>query len=96
MNLAELETKLIAAARSHPPSDHVPYAFEQRVMARLRERPAADPAAFWARALWRGALSCVAVVVLLSAFSWFAPAGGDLNDHLDDTVLAAVPPDAEF
>ena len=37
MNLAELETKLIAAARCHPPGDRVPYAFEQRVMARLRD-----------------------------------------------------------
>lgn len=96
MNLAELETKLIAAARSHLPSDRVPYAFEQRVLAQLRKPPAADPAAFWARALWRGALSCVAVVLLLSAFAWFTPAGSDLSDHLDDTVLAAVPRDAEF
>lgn len=96
MNLAELETKLLAAARNNPPSDHVPYAFEQRVMARLRERPAADPAAYWAQALWRGALSCVAVVVLLGAFSWFSPATSDLDDHLDETLLAAVPHDSEF
>jgi len=96
MNLAELETKLIAAARCHPPGDRVPYAFEQRVMARLRERPIADASAFWARALWRGAMSCVAVVVLLGAFSWFTPVGSDLSDHLDETVLAAVPHDTEF
>ena len=29
MNLAELERKLIAAARANPPSDRVPYAFEK-------------------------------------------------------------------
>ena len=39
MNLAELERKLIAAARANPPSDRVPYAFEKRIMARLAARP---------------------------------------------------------
>ena len=96
MNLAELEHKLIAVARAHPPSEHVPYAFEQRILARLRERPALDPTAFWARAMWRGALSCVAVVLLLGAFSWISPNASDLNDHLEDAVLAAVPHEAEF
>ena len=38
MNLAELERKLIAAARANPPSDRVPYAFEKRIMARLAAR----------------------------------------------------------
>ena len=55
MNLAELERKLIAAARANPPSDRVPYAFEKRIMARLAARPVADGWALWARALWRAA-----------------------------------------
>ena len=53
MNLAELERKLIAAARANPPSDRVPYAFEKRIMARLAAWPVADSWALWARALWR-------------------------------------------
>ena len=36
MNLPKLQEKLLAAARGNPPGDQVPYAFEQRVMARLR------------------------------------------------------------
>ena len=36
MNINLLQEKLIRAARHHPPSEHVPYAFEQRIMARLR------------------------------------------------------------
>lgn len=93
MNLAELERKLIAAARANPPSDHVPYAFEQRIMARLRERPGYDAAAFWARSLWRAAVSCVAVVLMLGAFTMIAPAGDgglSLEQELEDALLAPV------
>ena len=42
MNLAELQKKLIAAARANAPGDHVPYAFEKRVMALLASRVAPD------------------------------------------------------
>ena len=73
MNLAELERKLIAAARANPPSDRVPYAFEKRIMARLAARPMADDWELWARALWRAAAPCVAIMVLLGAWSFFAP-----------------------
>jgi hypothetical protein len=92
MNLAELERKLIAAARAHPPSDHVPYAFERRIMARLGSRSAKDVAAFWAHSLWRAAGSCIAVVILLSALSFLSPAdkSQDLSQELDNLVLAAV------
>lgn len=92
MNLAELEQKLIASARSHPPSDHVPYAFEKRIMARVGASPARDVMAFWARALWRAAASCVAIVVLLSAWSLFSPPSNnqDFSQQFANTVLAAV------
>ena len=42
MNLAELQKKLIAAARADVPGDQVPYAFEKRVMALLASRVAPD------------------------------------------------------
>lgn len=92
MNLAELERKLLAVARAHPPGDRVPYAFEKRIMARLGARPAADVSAFWARALWRAAVSCLAVVLLLSAWSVLAPARSapDFSQQFESTVLAAV------
>jgi hypothetical protein len=94
MNLAELERKLIAAARANPPSDRVPYAFEKRIMARLAARPAADGWAFWARALWRAAAPCAAIMLLLGAWSWLTPESGasasDLSQDLEQTLLAAV------
>jgi len=96
MNLAELERKLIAAARANPPSDWVPYAFEKRILARLTTRPLADGWELWARALWRAAALCVAIMVLLGAWSFFnqnkAPAN-DLSQALEQTLLAAVDQD---
>ncbi len=94
MNLAELQRKLIAAARANPPSDHVPGGFEQRVMARLQERPARDEWALWARALWRAAAACAVVMLLLGAWSAIvpdgSPASGDLSQAFDNAVLAAA------
>ena len=97
MNLAQLERKLIAAARANPPSERVPYAFEKRIMAHLASRPVVDDWALWARALWRAAAPCVAIMLLLGAWSFFAarssaPAS-DLSQDLEKTLLAAVDQD---
>jgi hypothetical protein len=97
MNLAELEQRLIAAARANPPSDRVPYAFEKRIMALLAAQPAVDAGALWARALWRAAAPCVAIMLLLGAWSWLAPQSSlpanDLSQDLEQTLLAAVDQD---
>ena len=104
MNLAKLEQKLVAVARANPPSDQVPYAFEKRIMARLAVRPALDGCALWARALWRAAAPCAAIMLLLGAWSLFTPsrgaatsaATGDLSQQLEQTLLAAVDQDQSF
>jgi len=99
MNLPELERKLIAAARANPPAETVPYAFEQRILARLRERSAYDASAFWAQSLWRAAVSCVAAVLMLGAFTWLAPAGAGaetLGQEFESTLLAPVHADSQF
>ena len=99
MNLESLRQKLLAAARANPPRDHVPYAFEKRILARLKEKPALDLAALWARALWRAAAPCVAITLLLGAWSQISvdPAATgliaedqDLAQHFEQTMLAAV------
>jgi len=94
MNLAELERKLIAAARSRPVSEAVPYAFEQRIMAHLRTRPTMDDWSLWARALWRAAGPCVGIMLLLGTWSFLAPVSAtpatDLSQEFENTVLAAV------
>ena len=97
MNLAQLTSKLIGAARATPPSDRVPYAFEKRIMARLIARPALDAWALWSRALWRAAAPCAVIMLLLSAWSLVAPTvsapTSDLSQEFENTVLAAVDQD---
>jgi len=100
MNLADLHRKLIAAARAHRPSDRVPLAFEKRVMARLSAWPRPDPWTFWARALWCAAAPCVAIMLLLSVWSFFianhGEAANDLSQQIDSTMLAAVDQDSDY
>lgn len=96
MKLDDLHAKLIAAARAQAPSQHVPFAFGKRITALLRSRPVTDLSALWARALWRAAVPCVALMVLLSAWSLLSPANPpatDLSQELDNTVLAAAVPE---
>ena|SRR6266550_3935091 len=94
MNLAQLKQKLIAVARANPPSDRVPYAFEKRIMARILARPCPDHWALWSRALWRAAAPCVALMLLLSAWSFFAPNANaptsNLPQEFENTVFAAA------
>ena len=94
MNLGELERKLIAAARSRPPSEAVPYAFAKRIMTLISLRPPVDPWFLWSRGLWRAVAPCAGVMVVLSAWTLLAPAsngsGTDLSQEFEKTVLAAV------
>lgn len=91
MNLPELEKKLLKAARSQPPADSVPYAFEQRVMARLRAEPRMDPLAFWGRMLWRAAVPCLAMVVVMFVLSHLGGQPSDnLADDFEQTLFAGI------
>ncbi len=93
MNLAELERKLIAVARAGPVSDAVPYAFEKRIMAQLKAQTV-DEWSLWARALWRAAAPCIAIMLVLAGWSLFTPTntapGIDLSQQFENTVLAAA------
>ena len=99
MKPGKLERKLIAVARANPPSDAVPYAFEQRIMARLGRVPVIDSWAEWSRALWRATAPCVAITVFLGVWSAVAPDNSanstDLSDDLEQTLFAAVTQDSE-
>jgi hypothetical protein len=98
MNLAELQKKLIAAARANVPGDHVPYAFEKRVTALLAARVAPQNLDGWVRGLWRAAVSCMAVALLCGAWSLLTPTivpsnattSTDLSQDLENTLLASV------
>ena len=104
MNLEKLQQHLLAIARTHSSSERVPYSFEKRVMAHLKLAPAFDEWAFRSRVLWRAAAPCVALMVLLLAWSWLAPgsksSSNDLSVELENTLLTVAdqegPPPAEF
>jgi hypothetical protein len=99
MNAAELHKKLIAAARANPPGDNVPYAFEKRVMALLASRAAGDNLALWVRGLWRAAVSCMAIALMLGAWAFFNPTTDanavDLSQNFENTLLAAMDQSAQ-
>ena len=94
MNLAELQRKLIAAARADTPGGRVPYAFEKRVMALLASRIAPQNLELWVRGLWRAAVSCVAVALLCGAWALLTPAitpgSTDLSQDFENTLLASA------
>ena len=95
MNLVELQKKLIAAARTEVLDDRVPHAFEKRITALLASRVAPDNMTLWVRGLWRAAVSCAAISMLLGAWALFNPAAAttatdDLSQSFETTLLASV------
>jgi hypothetical protein len=94
MNLEQLQNKLLAAARAQPEDARVPYAFEKRVLAHLAPPSPVDLPAFWARALWRAAVPCVAVTVLLAAASFLpsdvSSGSEDLSQQFEQALLASA------
>lgn len=104
MNLERLQRTLLDAARQATPSDRVPYAFEQRVMAKLRAVKA-DPLAIWSSWLWRSAMSACALAVVAGAVNFSQadfpaeetePALELASTYLEDALLApaSVSPEA--
>ena len=93
MNIGELQKKLLAAARANKPSDAVPYAFEKRIMARVAGRSAHDVWSLWNRALWQAAAPCVAVMLLLGAWTLISsPAEGAPQSLAAELESAAYAP----
>ena len=88
MNLAKLHRKLIAAARANPPGDQVPYAFEKRVLARLRGPGVEDSWALWGRALWRSAFACLVVAIGLSV--WSIQSNSDIDTDFESAMVSAA------
>jgi hypothetical protein len=91
MNLEALKTRLMAVARATAPDDHVPYMFEKRIMARLAGVAPLDMVSLWGRALWRGAVACVGVALLMGMWSvWqgnIASQGGEFSRELETAAL---------
>ena len=102
MNTKVLQEKLLRVARANPPSDHVPLAFEQRVLAVIRAQAPVDSLAIWVRSLWKAAVPCLAVAMLF--FAWSATQSGSLtiedsaslDTQLESTLMASVTIDSDL
>jgi anti-sigma-K factor RskA len=94
-DLDSLVSAMLAGARRSAPSDRVPYAFEQRVMAGVRSLRPPDRMAVWTVGLWRAALSSVAVVVMLLGVNAVTPVDSleaASADPLETALLASDDP----
>jgi hypothetical protein len=92
MELSELQRKLIVAGRSTPPSDAVPYAFEKRVMARLKDARPVDPFGLWAQAFTRSAICCVLLMTAIVAGTWYLSTRNSqpLPQEIEQSLYAAT------
>ena len=90
MDTNKILNRLLEAARAHQPSEAVPYAFEQRIMARLAGRRVEDKWSMWGKALWRAAAACVALSITLSVWSTWPSDDASSATTLEDAVYAAV------
>ena len=92
MNLDKLQEKVIAIARKNTPSDHVPFAFEKRIMARLADAGIPDGWILWGRALWRAAIPCLLLVLFVSVWSSASVNADDVDFSLqfEEEVLAEL------
>ncbi len=95
MSLPDLHAKLIRAARLNPPDDRVPYAFEKRITALIKDRVAEHNRHSWVQGLWRAALPCVAIAFMCGAWMLFAADRSgtnpeDFSQNLENTLLASV------
>jgi hypothetical protein len=95
MNSQDLQKKLMAAARATPPSDAVPFAFEKRVMAILRDHSPENPVTGWVQAFWRGAIASVAVAMICGAWLTFYDSNNsELSQDLEHTIMASLDEDS--
>ncbi|HAB19816.1 MAG TPA: hypothetical protein PLX89_13960 [Verrucomicrobiota bacterium] len=95
MKLDSLLNTLLTAARQETPSDRVPYAFEHRVMARLRESSPVDSLAAWTAGLWRAAFPSLAIAGLLVGADVLIPdreRDVAANDTLEVALVSSADP----
>ena len=62
--------EMLAMTREIPADDRVPYAFEKRIMAHIKEAPetSANLWELWGHSLWRAVVPCLAVMVLVAVW----------------------------
>ena len=68
--IEDILERLLTQTREIPSNDRVPYAFEKRIMAHIKEAPAAlaDVWSAWAQSLWKAVVPCLAVLVMVAVW----------------------------
>lgn len=97
MDLDQLHKRLIAAAKANTPSTDVPYAFERRIMERIRTTIRVDFWSVWSTILWRATAPCLGIMLLISIWTGWqiaktSPADSivNLNAELETTIYAGL------
>jgi hypothetical protein len=93
MKIAELQKRLLAAARTLPPSEVVPFAFEKRIMAQLASISFVDTWTLWSRLLWRAAAPSIAIMLVVGMWTFFSEptnSAETLASDLEQTLLAPL------
>ena len=85
--------EMLAKTREMPADDRVPYAFEKRIMAHIKEAPetSANLWELWGHSLWRAVVPCLAVMVLVAV--WMKVPGettGTTSPKADVPTVATV------
>ena len=77
--------------------DRVPYAFEKRVMAHIKEtpQPAVNIWAQWSQALWRATIPCFAVMVLVAVWTGSNSTGNQPIEPNPSAVIVQSDPAEE-
>ena len=62
--------EMLAKTREIPADNRVPYAFEKRIMAHIKEtsKPVANLWELWGHSLWRAVIPCLAVMILVAVW----------------------------
>jgi hypothetical protein len=96
MNAHDLQKKLIAVARATPSDSRVPYAFEKRIMARIKSAQA-DVWSVWSSLLWRAAIPSLCVMVLAGAFAGYGQFSSTEREpaSLETALMAPIAADSE-
>ena len=98
--IEQLQNELLKTGKSIREDDSVPYAFEQRIMAQLRQATQRDTWANWSMALWRGLAPCLGIAIL--TITWFVmnldsmASSPTLEVALEDTLAVPVSTDTDL
>jgi hypothetical protein len=84
LETSSADERFLKFARNLPGNEHVPYAFEKRIMARIRELLTPAPLAFCSRMLWRAVVPCFGVMILAALFSTKEPTAAFIDQATFD------------